>query len=207
MNKKFFLLLLLSLTITNTLSAQYKSVLLGFRGGFGLSGVSMQNKQIYGRYWGFSPSWSFFCDYYFVENYAISAVFSSDYLKTSYITNESSSSTNLVKRSINTNFLDFSVLMKLKTEDFGRFNAYADIGGGLGVRSSSQVTSDGVALNSDDMLKKARASFTIGTGASYSLRYSTSVALGIYYKTGTRVIKELADGKINTISILATFKF
>lgn len=201
MNKRIVVAMLLCLCVTNTLSAQYKSFLFGFRGGFGLSGVSRQNEQIYERQWGFAPSWSFFCDYYFVENYAISAALSSDYLRTSYIIPENDTSINLVKRSISANYVDISVLMKLKTEDFGKFNGYADIGGGIGIKAAEGFN------NGNNLVKKARASFTVGAGVQYSIRYSTSAAVGIYYKTGSAVIKELDNGKINSISILATFKF
>lgn len=85
--------------------------------------------------------------------------------------------------SLSPNYLQFPILLKMRTREFGYFTFYAEFGGALAFRTSHNMNYDPPLASGrqTERINLFNATFRFGLGAEYSFGGSTSVMVGLNY--------------------------
>lgn len=136
-------------------------------------------------------------EFYLAKNYLFSTGFSINNLGgnlryESIYDNNGTLSTSEVRQTINTNYVDIPLSIKLKTNEIGYLTYYGNFGFNTGIKYSSKTDIEYIDLNS---IKKTDVSNTsnvslinlnliVGGGLEYNLSGRTSLVIGVTYHNG-----------------------
>ena len=88
---------------------------------------------------------------------------------------------------INANYISIPVALKLKSNEIGYFTYFAELGFTPQINIGSRASSDGNALDKDNVSKEINAfnvSFFFGGGIEYNIGGQTSLMGGIFFNNG-----------------------
>ncbi|MBM3403923.1 MAG: PorT family protein [Bacteroidetes bacterium] len=193
--------------------AQYKPFIFGIRVSPNLSWVIPDAK--YYAYEGVKPGFSFgfISDFALADNYFISTGFSYSYLygKISFPfedTMEEVLVTGTCRRQINFRNLEVPLMFKMKTNEFGQFRFFAQIGFGTSFRLSAKAN-DEVTTEDQEVFKQRvditrettllKESLLVGIGAEYYFDESTALVAGINYSNGLTNVLKGRNSKYNEV--------
>lgn len=115
-------------------------------------------------------------EYRFAENYSINGGFE-------IIRRGANLTVDDTTGSLSPNYLQFPILLKMRTREFGYFTFYAEFGGALAFRTSHNMDYDPPLASGrqTERVNLFNATFRFGLGAEYSFGGTTSVILGLNY--------------------------
>lgn len=190
------------LTVPLSLKAQYKSIAMGVKLAPDLGWLKVEEENY--KTEGIVPglNWGLITDFYFAENYSFSTGFSVSFHngKISY-PDIRSGAIGVLNRKYRLKYLDVPLMVKMKTNDIGKFRIYGQIGLQPGVRLSSKAKDTFRAAspvftdvkewhNIDKQTTLFRASMVVGAGIEYPIDKSTALVAGINFINGlTNVLK------------------
>lgn len=207
--KTTLLVLLLTATIIlpKISNAQYRAFVLGIKAAPSISWLKTteDNYNNEGAKIGFS--WGLASEFYFAKNYAFATGLNFIYQggKLSYpdIINDEQIT---LKRDYRIRYLELPAVLKMKTDEMGKFRYYGQIGLGFGIRINSlgkDEYRDGgrtITEDYDDIDKQTRlfrTSMIIGAGIEYPLNNTTALIAGLNFNNGfTNALK--GDNVVNT---------
>lgn len=144
--KKHVLLAVLVLAASTSLFAQYKEFGFGVKVGPTFEWAGSKNNTVYNEATRTGFKWGVFGEYYFAENYAIVMGLNGNHLRDSYSFEDKKAlngDTLFALGTINRNFkgmyLEIPVMLKMRTEEFGGFQFFAEFGAGVGLRRRAMV--------------------------------------------------------------------
>ncbi|MBW6490137.1 MAG: PorT family protein [Lentimicrobium sp.] len=189
--------------------AQYQSIALGVKiaPNIGWLRADLENYSNEGIVTGIG--WGLISDFYFAENYAFSTGFTVSFHngKISY-PDLQSDAIGVLNRSYRLKYIDIPLLIKMKTNDLGKFRFFGNIGIQPGVRIGSKakdsfrstippmtITKDWHAIDSQTNL--FRATMVIGGGIEYPIDNSTAIIAGINFINGLSDVLK-GDNRVNT---------
>ncbi len=194
MTKRLSLILLVLTSLVFSASSQNKAFQFGFKVAPNI-GWMKPDAQDYSRNGidaGFS--WGFQAEFFLMENYAFNTGFDVVYLNGSLdYPYKSGSKVGVMSRSIKSKYIELPLILKMKTNDFGKFRFYGQVGFGLGflldAEAEDRFFSQGVldekkTLEIRKQLRFTRESLILGAGAEYSLGGSTFLFAGIKFDNG-----------------------
>lgn len=198
MFKRIVFLVLIVFILVGRADAQYKTVLLGLRGGFNMGWLKSPDSDYQNK--GLTPglSWGFVSEFYFMENYAVLTGFNIQYLKGRleypYLqqVNPDSAVTGILQRKYKLNYIQIPVCIKMKAGLSDKINFFGKVGFGAGFRidakASDTFTYDQHTSESESDIKKDisffRGSLILGLGVEYVIKGSTAVIMGLNYDNG-----------------------
>ncbi|MDZ7743779.1 MAG: porin family protein [Bacteroidota bacterium] len=201
--KRIIFVLLLSLFITQLVRAQHKPFMFGFEvspnvGWFRSDHTDYEND---GSEVGFS--WGFVSEFFLMENYAIATGFDVVYLngRLAYPHQpDSLIGSGILHRKYRTKYIEVPLVLKMKTNEFGKFRFYGKIGLGtsflLTAKGTDKFIGETEKISEDekdikDEVKGIRESLILGAGVEYNLGGSTALTFGITFDNGfTDVLKD-----------------
>ncbi len=199
MRKKLLLAGLL-LAVSINLSAQYKEFGFGMKMGPSLQWAGSKTNTVTNESTKMGFKWGFLAEYYFVENYAIVSGFNVNYIRGNYSfddTRNISIDTVSIPYEGNANrmfkgtYFEIPVLIKMRTEPFGPFNFFAEVGGSVGFCQKALAMDDfttELGTSSDDdyasvakQYNPIRANFIVLGGVEYVIKGSTRAFADLSY--------------------------
>jgi hypothetical protein len=187
---------LLALLKPDVLFAQYKSVAMGVKLAPNIGWIKTDGDGYSSE--GIVPglSWGLIADFYFAENYAFSTGFSVSFHngKVSY-PDIQSDAIGWLNRRYRLKYIDIPMLVKMKTNDIGKFRFFGQIGLQPGVRIDSKAkdsfkstspvfTANKDWHNIDSQTNLFRATMLVGAGIEYPIDNSTAIVAGINFING-----------------------
>lgn len=188
--------LFLLMTVPVNSYAQYKSITLGVKVSPNIGWLRADLEDYNNE--GIVPgvNWGLITDFYFAENYAFSTGFTVAFQhgKISY-PDQQSDAQGVLTRNYRLKYIDIPLLVKMKTNDLGKFRFFGNIGVQPGVRIGSKakdsfksttppltITKDWHAIDSQTNL--FRATMVVGGGIEYPIDNSTAIIAGINFING-----------------------
>jgi len=196
MKRLFFLIVIPFLLISKPNFAQEKAFRFGFHVAPNIGWLKPDAKGYSsdGPVMGFT--WGLIGDFSLTENYFISSgfnlTFNNGKLKYPYAHDT------VLNRKYNIKSLEIPLVLKIKTNEFGKFRYFGKIGLGTSFRLSAkgkdEYTSGSVTMketnNIDSDVRLLRESLIVGAGAEYSLTEDMSAFVGITFDNGfTNILK------------------
>lgn len=214
----------LALLKPDVLFAQYKSVAMGVKLAPNIGWIKTDGDGYNSE--GIVPglSWGLIADFYFAENYAFSTGFSVSFHngKISYphIESQQSYAIGRLDRRYRLKYIDIPLLVKMKTNDIGKFRFFGQIGLQPGVRIASKAkdsfnsTAPVFNINTDwhnidSQTNLFRATMLVGLGIEYPIDNSTAIVAGINFVNGLSDVlkgKNTIDGTIDHKGIPNAFE-
>ncbi len=144
--KKNFIIAALMLFVSLTASAQYKPFNFGLKFGPNMQWAGSSTKTVKNDKVKAGFNLGFVAEFYFVENYAIETGINLDFLRNRYIYEEArmvpdritglniDSITGEVNRTMRGTYVEIPVMLKMRTNEFGDWRFFGEIGASIGVR-------------------------------------------------------------------------
>lgn len=143
-------------------------------------------------------AWGFVSDIAIASNYYFNTGFDLNYLNgkllfNSQLVTDGDTTTGVMHRTYNMRYLEIPLLFKMKTNTFGLYRFWANIGfvAGINIKAKSDdifVTESGKVVNSEDDafddIATARFALQFGAGVDYLIDKSTFLFLGLNYNNG-----------------------
>ena len=204
--KRIIIILLLGILFSPFLRAQHKPFKFGFEvaPNIGWFRSDISDYENDGSEVGFS--WGFVSEFFLMENYAISTGFKVVYLngRLAYPhqvkLNDSVNDPGILHRSYKTKYIEVPLVLKMKTNEFGKFRFYGKIGLGtsflLTAKGTDKFIGETEKISNDEKdikeeMKTIRESLILGVGGEYNLGGSTALTFGITFDNGfTDVLKD-----------------
>ncbi|MGP1446967.1 MAG: porin family protein [Candidatus Limimorpha sp.] len=198
MRKNVLLLAALLLAVSVNLSAQYKEFGFGVKLGPTFEWAGSKNNTVQNEATRAGFKWGVFGEYYFAENYAIVAGLNGNHLRDSYsfsdkmlLNRDTLSGT--ISRNFKGMYLEIPVMLKMRTEEFGDFQFFAEFGAGLGLRRRAWVQDEFKVSNSNiqqtsteyvavpKQYNPLRCNLLVAAGAEYMIKGSTRAFANLTY--------------------------
>ena len=203
-NEKILLFGLIFCILSGTAAAQHKSVLLGFKIAPNLGWMYPDTKHYsyQGTRAGFS--FGFVSDFALTDNYFFSTGFNMNYLNGKlrlphFEMSGNDSIKGNIDRIYNLHYIEIPLMFKMKTNEFGKFRFFAEIGFGTSFRIKAKAKdtfnaeNKAVIKENSDITKETRLmkeSLLVGIGTEYMIDKSTFIFMGINFSNGlTNVLK------------------
>ncbi|MFH1120462.1 MAG: porin family protein [Bacteroidota bacterium] len=190
------LIIVLFLFFTRSVSAQEKKIALGVKIAPHLGWLKTDQKGYKNQGIVAGLSWGLAAEFYFAENYAFLTGFNFDFqngkmaypeMKDGYVSGE-------LTRKYRFKYLEFPVMVKMKTNEINGMRFFGQIGMGMGIRLISKAEdvfkSDGNPdqINGlrliDTQTKLLKGSMIVGAGIEYPIDNSTAIVAGINFNNG-----------------------
>jgi len=187
-------MLISTITLPKYTSAQYRSFVLGVKAAPSVCWLNTSQKVYDSK--GIKPgfSWGLSAEIYFAKNYALATGLSFIYQggKLSYPDIIDGNRVTL-ERNYRIRYLEIPAVLKLKTNEIGKFRYYGQLGLGFGVRTKSMAkdeyrsgtnnvsTDYRVIDNSTNLFKTA---LIVGAGIEYPFDNNTAMIVGINFNNG-----------------------
>lgn len=206
--RKNVLLAAILLAVSVNLFAQYKEFGFGVKLGPTFEWAGSKNNTVQNEATRAGFKWGVFGEYYFAENYAIVTGLNGNHLRDSYSFNEkmlhhADTLSGVMNRNFKGMYLEIPVLLKMRTEEFGDFQFFAEFGAGLGLRrrawaqdefkvpaptraDGQQTSTEYVAV--PGQYNPLRCNLLIAAGAEYMIKGSTRAFANLTYS------RDLANG-------------
>jgi hypothetical protein len=196
MKKYLYPFVILVLLLPQLVNAQNESIFkMGIRVAPGLDWMNMETEGYDndGMRGGFAAGLT--ADIYFTKNYAISTGLSFNFLNGKQVFNGTFTYSEVEyvqdKRKYNFNYLEIPVMIKMKTNPFGSFSFFAQVGIGTGFRIRTTVTdkfleATGQTTETDPISYSAyttlmREAIIVGIGTEISIDKSSRIMVGVNY--------------------------
>jgi len=198
MKKKIMLAALLLVFTAPLLLSQNKAFQFGFKVGPNIGWIKpdAEGYERLGVDAGFA--WGFVAEVFLLENYAMNTGFDVVYLNGSFSyphqklvpASAGGNIKGVLNRSFRTKYIQLPLLLKMKTNDFGKFRYYGQVGFGLAfladAKSDDRFYSQGLLIEEktfeiEKQLRFTRESLILGAGVEYSLGGSTFLTAGIKF--------------------------
>jgi hypothetical protein len=188
------LVILAAISLPKLSSAQYRAFVLGVKAAPSISWLKTTEKTYSSE--GVKPgfSWGVVSEFYFARNYAIVSGVNFNYQggKLSYPDLISGNQV-LLTRNYRIRYIEIPAVLKLKTNEMGKFRYFGQLGLGFGVRLNSKgsdeyregtQTISGDYRDIDGLTNLFRASMIVGGGVEYPFDKNTSLVLGVNFNNG-----------------------
>jgi len=192
------LLVLIMICLVGVLQAQQKAFQFGFKVGPNLGWIK-PDAVGYERQ-GVDPgfAWGFVAEVFLMENYALNTGFDVVYLTGSLSyphllfapVSAGGSIEGVLNREIRTKYIQIPIILKMKTNEFGRIRYYGQVGFGLAfladAKSNDKFYSQGLLIEErnpeiEKQLRITRESLILGAGMEFSLGGSTFLTAGLKF--------------------------
>lgn len=195
--KKLILVMLL-FCLLPSLQAQNKAFQFGFKVGPNLGWIK-PDAEGYDRQ-GVDPgfAWGFVAEVFLMENYSLNTGFDVIYLNGSFSyphllfapASAGGSIKGVLNREFRTKYIQIPIMLKMKTNDFGRIRYYGQVGFGLAfladAKSNDKFYSQGLLIEEknpeiEKQLRFTRESLILGAGMEFNLGGSTFLTTGLKF--------------------------
>ena len=184
--KKLLFTIVFTIILSISAFAQYKPFQFGLNVSPGIDMTKTNMEGIVETGSNFSFNWGFMGNFYFVENYGFSTGFNIMNQKGDYDFIDTYDSTfNTTNCKIKNQYLEIPLNFLMRTEKFGDFRIFSNIGYGLGICLNSKgeytnPTNHQQKITSDEF-KKIRHAFILKLGVEYNVYKSSCLTLALKY--------------------------
>lgn len=205
------ILSVLALLKPDTLFGQYKSVAMGVKLAPNIGWIKADGNGYNSE--GIVPglSWGLITDFYFAENYAFSTGFTVSFHngKISY-PDLQSDAIGVLDRRYRLKYIDVPLLVKMKTNDLGKFRFFGNVGIQPGVRIGSKAKDSFISTippltidkdwhSIDSQTNLFRVTMVVGGGIEYPIDKSTAIFAGINFINGLSDVLKGDNRAINSV--------
>ena len=193
-----WVIFLLLMSVSISLSAQHKPFQFGFKGGLNLGWFSSVEDDYKNDGAKFGASWGFAADFYLMENYSLTTGIEAlningamDYPEAYVLPNGTYSLYGTLHRVYKTRYLKIPVIFTMKTNEIKKIKYFGQIGLGISFLLKAKANDDFTLENGESMesetnniydeIRFTRESLIVGAGVEIPIHKSTYTRVGIIF--------------------------